>query len=62
MATGLATFIGYDGAAEVAKEAARSGRTIREVARERTKLSEDELRRALDAASMTEPGLAGSEG
>jgi len=62
MATGLATLIGYDAAAEVAKEAARSGRTIREVARERTKLSEDDLRRALDPASMTEPGLPGREG
>jgi fumarate hydratase class II len=62
MATGLATLIGYDAAAQVAKEAARSGRTIREVARERTKLSEDDLRRVLDPASMTEPGLPGREG
>jgi fumarate hydratase class II len=62
LATGLATVIGYDAAAEVAKEAARSGRTIREVARERTKLSEDDLRRALDPVSMTEPGLPGREG
>jgi fumarate hydratase class II len=62
LATGLATLIGYDAAAEVAKEAARSGRSIREVARERTKLSEDDLRRALDPASMTEPGLPGREG
>jgi fumarate hydratase class II len=57
IATGLAPLIGYDAAAEVAKEAAGSGRTIREVARERTELSDEELRRALDPASMTEPGL-----
>ena len=56
IATGLAPLIGYDAAAEVAKEAARSDRTILEVARERTKLSEDDLQRALDPASMTEPG------
>jgi len=62
LATGLAPLIGYDAAAEVAKEAARSGRTIREVARERTKLSEEDLRRALDVVSMTEPGLRGREG
>ncbi|MBI2872729.1 MAG: hypothetical protein HYY00_06030 [Chloroflexi bacterium] len=32
--------------------AARSGRTIREVAREQTSLSEEELARVLDPASM----------
>lgn len=46
---------------EVAKEAARSGRTIREVAQERTGLSEEDLRRALDPTSMTEPRLQGTE-
>jgi len=60
IATGLVPLIGYDAAAEVAKEAARSGRTILEVARELTKLSEEELRRAVDPASMTEPGLPGT--
>ncbi|GAF90777.1 unnamed protein product, partial [marine sediment metagenome] len=57
IATGLAPLIGYDAAAEVAKEAASSGRTIREVAQERTKLSDEDLQRALDPTSMTEPGL-----
>jgi fumarate hydratase class II len=57
IATGLAPIIGYDAAAEIAREAAASGRTIREVAQERTELSEEDLRRALDPASMTEPGL-----
>jgi fumarate hydratase class II len=57
IATGLAPIIGYDAAAEIAKEAAGSGRTIREVAQERTELSDEDLRRALDPTSMTEPGL-----
>jgi fumarate hydratase class II len=57
LATALAPIIGYDKAAEVAKEAARTGRTIREVARERTTLTEEELTRILDPARMTEPGL-----
>jgi len=57
LATALAPAIGYDAAAEIAKEAALSGRTIREVARERTGLSEAELDRLLDPARMTEPGL-----
>lgn len=61
IATRLAPIIGYDAAAEVAKEAAGSGRTIREVARERTELSEDDLCRALDPTSMTEPGLQRKE-
>ncbi len=60
LATALAPAIGYDAAAEIAKEAARSGRTIREVAREKTKLSEEELARLLDPEKMTEPGLGGS--
>jgi fumarate hydratase class II len=57
IATSLAPLIGYDAAAAVAKEAARSGRTIREVAREQTDLSEEALERALDPAAMTEPGI-----
>ncbi len=58
LATGLAPAVGYDAAAGIAKEAAKSGRTIREVAREKTKLSEEELSRLLDAEKMTEPGLS----
>jgi len=57
LATALAPAIGYDAAAEIAKEAAKTGRTIREVAREKTQLSEGELERLLDPEKMTEPGL-----
>ena len=62
--TALAPRIGYDAAATIAKEAAKTGRTIREVARERTDLTEDELNELLDPAAMTEPGttLASSGG
>jgi fumarate hydratase class II len=62
LGTALAPVIGYDAAAEIAKEAAKSGRTIREVARERTRLSEAELDNILDASKMTEPGFAGGAG
>ena len=55
MCTSLAPIIGYDAAANIAKEAAKSGRTIREVAREQTKLSEAELQTILDPALMVEP-------
>jgi fumarate hydratase, class II len=54
--TALAPRIGYDAAAAIAKEAFGSGRTIREVARERTDLSDGELDELLDPARMTEPG------
>ena len=55
MVTGLVPLIGYDAAAAIAKEAARTGRTVREVARERTKLSPEQLDAALDPFQMTRP-------
>ncbi len=55
MVTGLVPLIGYDEAAAIAKEAARTGKTVREVARERTKLSPEQLDAALDPFQMTEP-------
>jgi fumarate hydratase, class II len=58
LATALAPVIGYDEAAKLAKEALRSGRTIRELALERG-MAADEVDRLLDPASMTEPGLGG---
>jgi fumarate hydratase class II len=57
MVTSLAPRIGYDAAAEIAKESWKTGRTVRELARERRLLPEDELERALDARRMTEGGL-----
>src|SRR5437773_926011 len=59
ISTALAPIIGYDEAASISKEAYKTGKTVREVARERTNLSEQELDRILDPASMTEPGLEG---
>ena len=59
LGTALSPAIGYDRAAEVAKKAAESGRTIREVARELTDLSEAQLDELLDPEGMTEPGLGG---
>ncbi|HEX6202087.1 MAG TPA: lyase family protein, partial [Thermoanaerobaculia bacterium] len=57
MVTSLAPKIGYDAAADVAKESWKTGRTVRELARERRLLPADELERALDARRMTEGGL-----
>ncbi|MBI3925271.1 MAG: class II fumarate hydratase [Armatimonadetes bacterium] len=55
LATALAPVVGYDKAAEIAKKAAATGRTIREMAREMTELSDSELERILEPLSMTEP-------
>jgi len=56
LCTALVPEIGYDAAAGIAEEAYATGRTVREVARERTGLSEEELSRLLDAEAMTRPG------
>jgi len=57
LATGLAPLIGYDRAAELAKEALLSGRTIRQVASEWNVLPQEQLDAALDPYEMTKPGL-----
>jgi fumarate hydratase, class II len=53
-ATALNPFIGYDAATEIVKEAASSGRSLREVARERG-VGDDVLDKALDYRAMAKP-------
>ncbi|MHC4597965.1 MAG: class II fumarate hydratase [Planctomycetota bacterium] len=57
LATALVPHVGYDAASEIAKEAHRSGRTVREVALERKVLPPEKLDEVLDPRRMTEPGL-----
>ena len=54
LATALAPEVGYDKAADIAKTAYKEDKTIREVAREQTDLSEEKLDELLDARKMTE--------
>jgi fumarate hydratase class II len=61
LATALAPVIGYDEAAKLAKDALKSGRTIRELALERG-MDAGELDRLLDPAAMTEPGIGSGGG
>ena len=61
LATALAPVLGYDEAAKIAKEAGRTGRTIRELARERG-LDAKTLARVLDPAKMVKPGLESGAG
>jgi fumarate hydratase, class II len=53
LATALAPHIGYDRSAAIAQEVVRTGRSVIEVALEKTSLTEPELREILDPAKMT---------
>ncbi|MDP9020099.1 MAG: class II fumarate hydratase [Actinomycetota bacterium] len=54
--TALNPVLGYERAAEAVKEAARTGRSVREVVRERQWLADDELDAALDVLALTRGG------
>jgi fumarate hydratase class II len=55
MVTSLAPIIGYDTAAVIAKESVATGKTVRQLCQEKEVLPPDELEKALDPATMTEP-------
>ena len=55
MCTSLNPLIGYENAAALAKEAFKTGKTIRELCLEKDILPEDTLAEALDPMRMTEP-------
>jgi aspartate ammonia-lyase len=58
LATALNPRIGYEAAAEVAKEARRSGKSVREIVLEKGILTAAELDDELDPAKLTEPRRA----
>ena len=62
MVTSLVPIIGYDLSAEIAKESAKTGKTVRQICREKKVLPEDQLAAALDPADMTKPGGEGAAG
>jgi fumarate hydratase class II len=55
MVTSLNPYIGYERAAALAKEAFKTGKTIRDLCREQNILPEADLEKALDPWRMTEP-------
>jgi fumarate hydratase class II len=57
LVTSLVPKIGYDAAAEIAKESVKTGRTVRELVREKKLLPEAEIAEALDPWGMTEGGI-----
>jgi aspartate ammonia-lyase len=61
MATALSPYIGYAATAEVAKEAVRTGKTVREIVLARGLMDAATANRVLEAKAMTEPGVAGKK-
>ena len=59
VATALSPYIGYAATAEIAKESVRTGRSIRDLVRERRLLDDDQLERILSPEAMTSPGVPG---
>ena len=62
MVTSLAPVIGYDAAAAMAKDALKTGETIREYCTRTGILGHTQLDRLLDATAMTKPGGKGPGG
>jgi fumarate hydratase class II len=64
MCTSLAPLIGYDKAADIAKESFKTGKTVRQIAEEKKLLPKAELEKALDPRRMTQPqaDMVGSGG
>ena len=61
VATALSPYIGYAKTAEIAKEAIRSGRSIRDLVVEQKLIDPTHLDRILSAEEMTEPGVPGKD-
>lgn len=57
LVTALNPVIGYEKGAAIAKKAYAEGRPVKEVAREMTDLTDEELERLLDPAALTEGGI-----
>jgi aspartate ammonia-lyase len=61
VATALSPYIGYAATAEIAKDAVKTGKTIRQLVLERGLLEPSELDRILSVDNMTRPGIPGAE-
>ncbi|HEU4965142.1 MAG TPA: aspartate ammonia-lyase [Bacilli bacterium] len=59
--TAINPHVGYETATVVAKEALKTGRSVREICLERGILTEEELDVILNPFEMTSPGIAGSK-
>jgi aspartate ammonia-lyase len=62
LATALSPYIGYAATADIAKTAVSTGRSIRDLVRERGLIPDAELDRILSVEAMTSPGVPGRDG
>ncbi len=60
LATALSPYIGYAATADIAKTSVKTGRSIRELVRERGLLTDKQLDEILSAEAMTTPGIPGT--
>jgi len=61
LATALSPYIGYAATADIAKTSVQTGRSIRELVRERKLLPDEQLDAILSPEAMTSPGIPGRE-
>jgi len=59
-ATALSPYLGYATTAEIAKEAVKTGKSIRDVVLERGLLDRTKLDEILSVEAMTRPGIVGA--
>ena len=59
--TAICPHVGYQKAADIAKQAIKTGESVRELILKEGLLTEAELNEIMDPVSMTEPGISGKE-
>ena len=59
--TAICPYVGYQKAAEIAKEAIKTGESVKKIIIEQGILTEEQMDEILDPVQMTEPGISGKE-
>ena len=59
--TAICPHVGYEKAADLAKEAIATGASVKDVILEHKLLTPEEMEKILDPYSMTEPGISAEE-
>ena len=59
--TAICPYVGYEKAAQVAKEALRTGKAVKAIILEQGLMGEEQADQVLDPYTMTEPGILGKE-
>lgn len=59
--TAICPHVGYKAAADIAKEAIKTGESVKDLILKKGILTEEELNCIMDPESMTEPGIPGKE-